>query len=66
VVPCIEDEDCMDENLHVFEVVNTEWVPENTIIRKPGISEATKMAAKSLLKHEIPTQLDVGKGNGKD
>jgi hypothetical protein len=23
--------------------VNTEWVPENTMVRKPEISEATKM-----------------------
>ena len=55
-VPFIEAEDCMDGNLHAFEVVNTEWVPENTIRRKPRISEATKMAVKSLLKHQVPAR----------
>jgi hypothetical protein len=37
VVPFIEAEDCRDGNLHAFEVVNTEWVPENTVVRKPEI-----------------------------
>jgi len=62
-VPFIEAEDCRDGNLHAFEVVNTEWVPENTMVRKPEISEATRMAAKSFLKYKIPFQYDdkVGK-----
>jgi hypothetical protein len=61
-VPFIEAEDCKDGNLHTFEVVNTEWVPENTVVRKPEISEATKMAAKSFLKHKIPFPYDIEKG----
>ncbi|XP_011009973.1 PREDICTED: uncharacterized protein LOC105114938 [Populus euphratica] len=28
-VPYIEEEDCKDGNLHAFEIVNTEWAPEN-------------------------------------
>jgi len=58
-VPFIEAEDCRDGNLHAFKVVNTEWVPENIVVRKPEISEAIKMAAKSFLKHKIPFQYDV-------
>jgi len=61
-VPFIEAEDCKDGNLHAFEVVNTEWVPENTMVRKPEILEATKMAAKSFLKHKIPFPYDIEKG----
>jgi hypothetical protein len=61
-VPFIEAEDCKDGNLHAFEVVNTEWVPENTMVRKPKISEATKMVAKSFLKHKIPFPYDIEKG----
>jgi len=61
-VPFIEAEDCKDGNLYAFEVVNTEWVPENTVVRKPEISEATKMAAKSFLKHKIPCPYDIKKG----
>ena len=52
VVPFIEAEDCKDGNLHTFEVVNTEWVPKNTVVRKPEISEATNMVVKSFLKHK--------------
>ena len=59
-VPFIEAEDCRDGNLHAFEVVNIEWVPENTMVRKSEISEATKMAAKSFLKHKSHFQYDVG------
>ena len=38
VVPFIEVEDCKDENIHVFEIVNTEWVPEDTVLRKLKVS----------------------------
>ncbi|XP_034906448.2 uncharacterized protein [Populus alba] len=58
-VPFIEAEDCRDGNLHAFEIVNTEWVPENTVLRKPEISEATKMAAKIFLKNKIPFPYDM-------
>jgi len=61
-VPFFEAEDCKDGNLHAFEVVNTEWVPENTVVRKPELSEATKMAAKSFLKHKIPCPYVIEKG----
>ncbi|XP_073267151.1 uncharacterized protein [Populus alba] len=61
-VPFIEAEDCKDGNLHAFEVVNTEWVPENTVVRKPEISEATKMVAKSFLKNKIPFPYDIEQG----
>ena len=52
-VPFIKEKDCRDGNLYTFEVVNIEWVPENTMVRKPKILEATKMPAKSFLKHKI-------------
>jgi hypothetical protein len=61
-VPFIEAEDCRDGNLHAFEVMNTEWVPENTMVRKPEISEAIKMVPKSFLKHKTPFPYDVEKG----
>jgi hypothetical protein len=58
----IEAEDCRVGNLHAFEVLNTKWVPENTVVRKPEISEATRMVAKSFLKYKIPFQYDVEVG----
>ncbi|XP_073263350.1 uncharacterized protein [Populus alba] len=61
-VPFIEAEDCRDRDFHAFEVVNTKWVPENTVVRKPKISQATRMAAKSFLKYKIPFQYDVEVG----
>jgi len=30
VVPFIETYDCRDGNVHAFEILNIEWVPENT------------------------------------
>jgi len=44
VVPFIEADDCKDNNIHAFEIVNTDWVPENTVLRRPRISEAARMA----------------------
>ena len=38
-MPFLEAEDCMDENLHAFEIVNTKWVPESIVLRKPRILE---------------------------
>lgn len=61
-VPFIEAEDGRDGNLHAFEIVNTEWVPENTVLRKPEISEATKMTAKIFLKNKIPFPYDMEQG----
>jgi hypothetical protein len=56
VVPFIEAEDCNDEYSHAFEIVNTDWVPENTVIRMPRISEAARRAAQCFLEHKIPFQ----------
>jgi hypothetical protein len=61
-VPFIEAEDCRDGNLLVFEVVNTEWVPKNTMVWKLEISEAMKMVAESFLKHKIPFQYTIETG----
>jgi hypothetical protein len=56
VVPFIEAEDCNDEYSHAFEIVNTNWVPENTVIRMPRISGAAKRAAQCFLECKIPFQ----------
>jgi hypothetical protein len=53
-IPFLEEEDYTDKNLHAFEIVNTEWVPEITVLRKPRISEATRMTTKCFLEHGIP------------
>ncbi|XP_061965260.1 uncharacterized protein LOC133689413 [Populus nigra] len=55
-VPYIEAEDCKDGNLHAFEIVNTEWVPENMVLRRPIISDTSRMIAKCFLKHGLPFQ----------
>ncbi|XP_061945039.1 uncharacterized protein LOC133669048 [Populus nigra] len=55
-VPYIEVEDCKDGNLHAFEIVNTEWVLENTVLRRPIISDTSRMIAKCFLKHGLPFQ----------
>ncbi|XP_073261622.1 uncharacterized protein [Populus alba] len=44
-VPFIEAEDCKDGNLHAFEVVNTEWVPENTVQGRPEWMGIIKLKA---------------------
>jgi len=49
-VPCIKAEGSKDGNLHAFEIVNTKWVPENTVLRKLVLFEAGRMAAKYFLK----------------
>ncbi|XP_073259781.1 uncharacterized protein [Populus alba] len=55
-IPFIEAEDCKDNNIHAFEIVNTDWVPENTVLRRPRISEAARMVAQCLLERGIPFQ----------
>jgi hypothetical protein len=57
-IPFLEAEDCTNENPHAFEIVNTEWVPESTVLRKLRISEAARMADKCFLEHGIPFQYD--------
>jgi hypothetical protein len=56
VVPFIEADDCKDNNIHAFEIVNTDWVPENTVLRRPRISEAARMATQCFLERRIPFQ----------
>jgi hypothetical protein len=34
VAPFIEVENCRDENIYTFKIINTEWAPENTVLRK--------------------------------
>jgi len=53
-IPFIKTEDCKHENVHAFKIVNTDCVPENTVLRRPRISEAARMAAKCFLECEIP------------
>jgi hypothetical protein len=55
-VPFIEACDCKDNNIHAFEIVNTDWVPENTVLRRPRISEAARMATQCFLERGIPFQ----------
>ncbi|XP_052312616.1 uncharacterized protein LOC112328848 [Populus trichocarpa] len=55
-VPFIEANDCKGNNIHAFEIVNTDWVPENTVLRRPRISEAARMASLCLLNRGIPFQ----------
>ena len=45
-----------DNNIHAFEIVNTDWVPENTVLRRPRISEAARMASLCFLNRGIPFQ----------
>jgi hypothetical protein len=58
-IPFIEAKDCRNENFHAFEIVNTEWVPESTVLRKLRISEAARMAAKCFLERGILFQYDL-------
>jgi hypothetical protein len=55
-VPFIEANDCKDNNIHAFEIVNADWVPENTVLRRPRISEAARMASLCFLNRGIPFQ----------
>jgi hypothetical protein len=34
VVPFIKVEDCRDKNIHAFEIVNAEFVPEVTVLER--------------------------------
>jgi hypothetical protein len=38
VVPFIEVEDCKDGNIHVLKIINTDWVPENMVLRRPNLA----------------------------
>jgi hypothetical protein len=58
-IPYIEAEESKDGNLHAFDVVNAEWVPEYTVQRKPEVSKAARMAAKYFLKHGLPFRYDL-------
>jgi hypothetical protein len=56
VVPYMEVEGSKYGNLHAFEIVNKDWVLENSVLRKPAIFEAARMAARYFLKHKLPFQ----------
>jgi hypothetical protein len=58
-VPFIEANDCKGNNIHAFEIVNTDWVPENTVLRRPRISEAARMASLCFLNRGIPFQYNL-------
>ena len=53
-IPFIRAEDYRDENIHAFEIINAEWIPEGVVLRKPRIPEAAKMTVKCFLMNEIP------------
>jgi len=53
-IPYIEVEGNKDGNLHAFEIVNTDWVPKNSVLRKLVISEARRMTTKYFLRHRLP------------
>ena len=59
VVPFIKPDGCKDNNVHAFEIVNTDWVPENTVLRRPRILEAARMASLYFLDHGIPLQYNL-------
>ena len=63
VVPFIEVKDCKDEYSHAFEIVNTDWVHENTMLRMPRISEVARMATQCFLERRIPFQHNPITGN---
>ena len=48
--------DRKDNNIHAFEIVNTDWVPENIVLRRPRISKAARMATQCFLERGIPFQ----------
>jgi hypothetical protein len=58
-IPFIEEEDGKDENTHIFEIMNVEWILENSILRKIRILEVVKMAANYLWGEIIPFQFDI-------
>jgi hypothetical protein len=67
-VPIIEADDCKDNNIHAFEIMNTDWVPENTVLRRLRILEAARMATQCFLERGIPFQYNpiVGVPEGVD
>jgi hypothetical protein len=54
VVPFIEAKDCKNRNIYAFKIVDTDWVPENIMLRRPKISKVERMTAYSFLEHGIP------------
>jgi hypothetical protein len=53
-IPFIEAEDCKDKNVHAFEIIYTDLVLDNTIMRRSKILETIRIAAKCFLEREIP------------
>jgi hypothetical protein len=58
LIPYIEVQKCKNRNFHASEVVNDEWVSENTIKRKLEILKAAKVAIKCFLKYKLPFRYD--------
>ena len=54
VVPFIEAKDCKNRNIYAFKIVDTDWVPENIMLRRPKISKVERMTVYSFLEHGIP------------
>jgi hypothetical protein len=62
VVPFIKVEDCRDGNIHTFEIVNAEWVPECAVLRKVKFLEVARITTNCFLKHRVPFQYDPKNG----
>ncbi|KAL9376641.1 hypothetical protein Peur_030761 [Populus x canadensis] len=45
--------DYKDDNIHYFEMVNVEWVPKGTVLRRLKILEAIRMVVNCFQKHGI-------------
>ena len=54
VVPFIKAEDYKDGNIHALKIMNTDWVPKNTMLRRPKTSETTRMVFKCFLECGVP------------
>lgn len=53
VVPFIEAKDYGNKNIHTFEIVNAEWVPERTMLRRLKILEAARMIVNHFFRYRI-------------
>jgi len=53
VVPFIEAKDYGNENIHTFEIVNADWVPEHTMLRRLKILEAVRMIVNRFFRYKI-------------
>jgi hypothetical protein len=51
-----------DKDLHAFETVNVDLIPEHTIKRRPELSYVVKMDAKYMIEFDIPPTLVMESG----